>query len=260
MNHQTTGNDSRFATLENNRYHELNLLSQEVIETIVQVEELTTDIQLSVDDTDQIARKLNKTSKQLQRSFTQVRMRPFSDLVERFPRAIRDLNVEYGKNVQLKIEGGNTLIERSIMEALSEPLMHLLRNAFDHGIEDAATRHSQGKPEQGLIEIKATHHSNRAIISMRDDGQGISLEKIRTRALAMGLDASLLAGASKEELLSLIFEPGFTTNDQVTALSGRGVGMDVRLATPQTRRVMSMSIRSQESVRLLHYHFHLHFQ
>ncbi|AFZ26231.1 chemotaxis protein histidine kinase-like protein [Cylindrospermum stagnale PCC 7417] len=227
VNHETTANESRFATLENNRYHELNLLSQEVIETIVQVEELTTDIQLSVDDTDQIARKLNKTSKQLQRKLTQVRMRPFSDLVERFPRAIRDLNVEYCKNVQLNIEGGNTLIERSIIEALSEPLMHLLRNAFDHGIEDAATRHSQGKPEQGLIEIKATHHSNRAIISMRDDGQGISLEKIRTRALTMGLDASLLAGASKEELLSLIFEPGFTTNDQVTALSGRGVGMDV---------------------------------
>lgn len=225
--HHQTGNESRFATLENNHYHELNILSQEVIETIVQVEELTTDIQLSVDDTDQIARKLNKTSKQLQRKLTQVRMRPFSDLVERFPRAIRDLNVEYGKNVQLKIEGGNTLIERSIMEALNEPLMHLLRNAFDHGIEDAATRRTQGKPEQGLIEIKATHHSNRAIISMRDDGQGISLEKIRARAISMGLDASLLASASEEELLSLIFEPGFTTSDQVTALSGRGVGMDV---------------------------------
>ncbi|MDZ8189613.1 MAG: hybrid sensor histidine kinase/response regulator [Nostoc sp. ChiSLP02] len=213
--------------LQTERYNDLNLRSQEVMETIVQLQEVTTDVQLSVDDTDQIARKLNKTSKQLQTKLNHIRMRPLSDLVDRFPRAIRDLNVEYGKNVQLKIEGGNTLIERSILEALNEPLMHLLRNAFDHGIEDAATRHLLGKPEQGLIEIKATHHSNRTLISIRDDGWGISLEKIRTRALGMGLDASLITNASDDELLSLIFEPGFSTSEQVTTLSGRGVGMDV---------------------------------
>lgn len=225
--HQVQALDNGFDALEMDSYNELNLLSQEVMETIVQVQEVTTDVQLSVDDTDQIARKLNKTSKQLQSKLTQVRMRPLSDIVDRFPRALRDLNVEYGKNVQLKIEGGNTLIERSILEALNEPLMHLLRNAFDHGIEDPAARRAQGKPEQALIEIKATHRSNRTIITMRDDGQGISLDKIRNRALTMGLDASLLATASDEELLSLIFEPGFSTSDQVTTLSGRGVGMDV---------------------------------
>ena len=224
-NHGNQGTENNF--IEQDSYQKLNLLSQNVMETIVQVAEVTSDIQLSVDDTDQIARKLNKTSKQLQRQLTQVRMRPFSDLVERFPRAIRDLNVEYGKNVQLKIEGGNTLIERGILEALNEPLMHLLRNAFDHGIEDPTTRRTQGKPEQGLIEMKAVYHSNRTIITIRDDGQGISLEKIRHRALKMGLDDSLLASASDEELLSLIFEPGFSTSEQVTALSGRGVGMDV---------------------------------
>jgi chemosensory pili system protein ChpA (sensor histidine kinase/response regulator) len=218
---------ARFDALEMDRYNELNLRSQEVMETIVQVQEVSTDIQLSVDDTDQIARKLSKTSKQLQTKLTHVRMRPLSDLVERFPRALRDLNVEYGKNVQLKIEGGNTLIERSILEALNDPLMHLLRNAFDHGIEDPATRQTLGKPEQGLIEITASHRGNRTIITMRDDGQGISLEKIRSRALAMKLDAALIDNASDEELLSLIFEPGFSTSDQVTALSGRGVGMDV---------------------------------
>jgi chemosensory pili system protein ChpA (sensor histidine kinase/response regulator) len=224
-NHGNQGTENNF--IEQDSYQKLNLLSQNVMETIVQVAEVTSDIQLSVDDTDQIARKLNKTSKQLQRQLTQVRMRPFSDLVERFPRAIRDLNVEYGKNVQLKIEGGNTLIERGILEALNEPLMHLLRNAFDHGIEDSTTRKTQGKPEQGLIEMKAVYHSNRTIITVRDDGQGISLEKIRHRASKMGLDDSLLASASDEELLSLIFEPGFSTSEQVTALSGRGVGMDV---------------------------------
>jgi len=208
-------------------YSKINLLSQDVMETIVQLAEVTSDIQLNVDDTDQIARKLNKTSKQVQKKLTHVRMRPLSDLLDRFPRAIRDLNVEYGKNVQLKIEGGHTLIERSILEALNEPLMHLLRNAFDHGIEDSSTRREQGKPEQGLIEIKAAHHSDRTIINIRDDGQGISLTKIRQSALDMGLDTAILDNASDEELLSLIFEPGFTTSNKVTTLSGRGVGMDI---------------------------------
>ncbi len=223
----TTGINSRFDVLEMDRYSDLNLLSQEVMETIVQVQEVTTDVELSLDDTDQIARKLSKTSKQLQTKLTQVRMRPLSDILDRFPRALRDLNVEYGKNVTLKIEGGNTLIERSILEALNEPLMHLLRNAFDHGIEDPVTRRITGKPEQALIQIKASHKSNRTIITMRDDGCGISLDRIRTKALEMGLDATLLAQATNEELLSLIFEPGFSTKEEVTTLSGRGVGMDV---------------------------------
>ncbi len=212
---------------EENPHTELNLRSQVVMETIVQVQEVATDIQLSVDDTDQITRKLNKTSKQLQTKLNHIRMRPISDLVERFPRAIRDLNVEYGKNVQLHVRGGDTLIERSILEALNDPLMHLLRNAFDHGIEEPTTRRAVGKPEQGLIEITATHQSNRTIITMRDDGRGIPVEKIRTRAMGMGIDEALLVHATDEELLSLIFEPGFSTSDQVTALSGRGVGMDV---------------------------------
>ncbi len=225
--YQPQGIQSRFDSLEMDSYNEFNLLSQEVMETIVQVQEVTTDIQLSLDDTDQITRKLNKTSKQLQRKLTQVRMRPLSDLVERFPRALHDMSIEYGKNVQFKVEGSNTLIERSILEALNEPLMHLLRNAFDHGIEDPTTRRTIGKPEQGLIEIKANHHGNRTIITVRDDGRGISLDKIRTKALSMGLEPALLAQATDEELLSLIFEPGFSTSEQVTALSGRGVGMDV---------------------------------
>lgn len=208
-------------------FNQISSLSQNVMETIIQLAEVTSDIQLNVDDTDQITRKLNKTSKQVQKKITQIRMRPLSDLLDRFPRAIRDLNVEYGKNVQLNIEGGNLLIERSILEALNEPLMHLLRNAFDHGIEDAHTRSHTGKPEQGLIEIKAIHRSDRTVITIRDDGRGISPTKIRQRAIDMGLEASLLANSSDEELLSLIFEPGFTTSDRVTALSGRGVGMDV---------------------------------
>jgi chemosensory pili system protein ChpA (sensor histidine kinase/response regulator) len=216
-----------FDALEMDRYNELSLLSQDVMETIVQVQEVSTDLQVSLDDTDKIARKFNKTSKQLQSRLTRIRMRPLSDMVDRFPRALRDLSVEYGKNVHLKVEGATTLIERSILEALTDPLMHLLRNAFDHGIEAPEIRQRRGKPEQGLITIQAAQQNNRITIKISDDGQGISIDKIRNRAIAMGLDHNLINNASDEELLSLIFEPGFSTCEQVTALSGRGVGMDV---------------------------------
>jgi len=201
--------------------------SQEVMANLVQLQEVTEDIDLSLKDTDQIVSDLNRTAKQLQTCVTQLRMRPFSDLVGRFPRALRELALQYGKNVELKIQGGSTLIDRSILEALNNPLMHLLRNAFDHGIEDPATRRACGKPEQGTIEIKAAYRGNQALITLSDDGGGIDLDKVRVRAQQLGLNAAAIATARDEELLTLIFEPGFSTADQVTALSGRGVGMDV---------------------------------
>lgn len=223
----TLSYNSRFDALEMDRYSDIHLLSMEVMETIVQIQEVTSDIGLSLEETEQTARELNQTAKQLQTNLTRVRMRPLSDLVGRFSRALRDLSLQYGKVVELKVYGKGTLIDRSILEALSDPLMHLVRNAFDHGIEDPATRHTQGKPRSGVIEIKAAHRGNQTIITVSDDGNGINLNKIRARAEAMGLDAELLAAASEDELLSLIFEPGFSTADQVTDLSGRGVGMDV---------------------------------
>jgi two-component system, chemotaxis family, sensor histidine kinase and response regulator PixL len=216
-----------FDALEMDRYSDLHLLSMEVMETIVQIQEVTGDIGLSLEDTDSTARELNQTAKQLQTHLTRLRMRPLSDLVGRFSRALRDLSLQYGKQVELKVVGKGTLIDRSILEALSDPLMHLVRNAFDHGLEDPATRSSQGKPAKGTIEIKAAHRGNQTIITVSDDGKGINLNKIRAKAEAMGLDAELLAAASEDDLLSLIFEPGFSTADRVTDLSGRGVGMDV---------------------------------
>ncbi|MEQ8752599.1 MAG: hybrid sensor histidine kinase/response regulator [Coleofasciculus sp. G1-WW12-02] len=218
---------SAFDALEMDHYSDLHLLSMEVMETIVQIQEVTSDIELSLEDTDGTVRELNQTSKQLQTNLTRVRMRPLSDLVGRFQRALRDLALQHGKEVELKVSGKGTLIDRSILEALSDPLMHLVRNAFDHGIEKPDIRQSQGKPAQGTIEIKAAHRGNQTIITISDDGNGINLNKIRARAEQMGLDAELLAAASEDELLSLIFEPGFSTAERVTDLSGRGVGMDV---------------------------------
>jgi chemotaxis family two-component system sensor histidine kinase/response regulator PixL len=217
----------RFDALEMDRYSDIHLLSMEVMETIVQIQEVTSDIGLSLEDTDSTARELNQTSKQLQTQLTRLRMRPLSDLVGRFSRALRDMTLQYGKQVELKVVGKGTLIDRSILEALSDPLMHLVRNAFDHGLEDPATRTAQGKPAKGTIEIKAAHRGNQTIITVSDDGKGINLNKIRAKAEAMGLDAELLAAASEDDLLSLIFEPGFSTAERVTDLSGRGVGMDV---------------------------------
>ena len=216
-----------FDALEMDRYSDLHLLSMEVMETIVQIQEVTSDVGLSLEDTDSTARELNQTAKQLQTHLTRLRMRPLSDLVGRFSRALRDLCLQYGKQVELKVVGKGTLIDRSILEALSDPLMHLVRNAFDHGMEDPETRVASGKPAQGVIEIKAAHRGNQTIITVSDDGKGINLNKIRAKAEAMGLDAELLAAASEDDLLSLIFEPGFSTADRVTDLSGRGVGMDV---------------------------------
>ena len=218
---------NEFDVLEMDQYTDLHLLSQQVIETIVQLQEVTDDLGLSLDDTDQNARNLNKSSKQLQSGFTRLRMRPFAELVDRFPRALHDWSTEYGKQVRLNIEGETVLLDRTILEALQDPLLHLLRNAFDHGIEAAQTRLEQGKPPEGLIEIRAVQQGSRTMITIQDDGAGIAIDKIRDRATQIGLDPALLAAASETELLSLIFEPGFSTSHRVTALSGRGVGMDV---------------------------------
>jgi chemosensory pili system protein ChpA (sensor histidine kinase/response regulator) len=209
------------------RPSEPDAISSEVVANFVQLQEVTEDIDLCLQETDQIVGDLNRTAKQLQYCINQLRMRPFSDLVGRFPRALRELALQYGKNVELKIQGDDTLIERSILDALNNPLMHLLRNAFDHGIEDPETRRSCGKPEQGAIEIKAAYRGNQTLITFRDDGRGIALDKVRSRAQQLGLDAEAIASASDREILTLIFEPGFSTAEQVTALSGRGVGMDV---------------------------------
>ncbi|MFM7424041.1 MAG: response regulator [Elainella sp.] len=219
--------DARFDVLELDRYDDVHLLSQEVMETVVQIQEVASDLEFGLDEAEQTARELNKTARQLQTRITQVRMRPLSDVTERFPRALRELSLQYGKPVRLQVEGANTLIDRNILDALNEPLLHLVRNAFDHGIEPPELRQVRNKPAQGTITIRATHHQNRTLITIHDDGGGIPLDRVRQRARQMGLDEVLLAAASDEEVLSLIFEPGFSTSEQVTRLSGRGVGMDV---------------------------------
>lgn len=216
-----------FDRLEMDSYSDVHLMSQEVMETIVQLQEVTKDIEINLEDTEKNSRELNRTTKQMQSTITKVRMRPLSDLLNRFPRALRDLELQYGKKVELKVRGASTLVERSIIEVLNDPLLHLFRNAFDHGIELPAKRKAAGKPERGTITITASHRGNQTVITMSDDGGGIDLEKIKAKAMSIGLSPEDILQAKDEDLLDLIFEPGFSTAQAVTDLSGRGVGMDV---------------------------------
>ncbi|MGK7949463.1 MAG: response regulator [Xenococcaceae cyanobacterium] len=216
-----------FDSLEMDSYSDLHLLSQEVMETVVQIQEVTKDIEISLEEAERNTKGLNRTTKQMQTTITKVRMRPLSDLVSRFPLALRNMEIQYGKKVKLKVRGGATSIDRSILEALNDPLLHLFRNSFDHGIEDRETRSKAGKPEEGLITISASYRGDRTIITLSDDGGGIDLDKIKTKAKAIGISETELANAGKEDILDLIFEPGFSTAEKVTDLSGRGVGMDV---------------------------------
>ncbi|MEM8778487.1 MAG: hybrid sensor histidine kinase/response regulator [Cyanobacteria bacterium P01_G01_bin.49] len=219
--------EGQFDALEMDRYSDLHLISQEQIETIVQLQEVTTDIDLGLQDMNQAMRDLNQTTRSLQENVTRTQMLPFADVVTPFPRMLRDLSVQLGKQVNLKIEGKATLIDRALIETLNAPLTHLLRNAFAHGIEDPATRLAAGKPSQGTITLQAVNRGTQTVITVRDDGDGISLDKIRDRLREMGISEQEIQQMSKREILNYIFEPGFSTADQVTELSGRGVGMDV---------------------------------
>ncbi|MEN9568255.1 MAG: hypothetical protein RLZZ69_3451, partial [Cyanobacteriota bacterium] len=226
VNLSTKQQDS-FDSLEMDRYSDIHLICQEQIETIVQLQEVATDISLGVQEVNQSVRDLYYTTKSMQGNVTRTQMLPFTEAVKRFPRVIRDLNLQFNKKVDLKILGETTLLDRSVIEALSDPLMHLLRNSFDHGIEDSQTRIAAGKPESGTITIQANNLGTYSIVTLSDDGGGISLDKIRDRIRQMGLTQAEIAQLSETELLDFIFEPGFSTAEKVTELSGRGVGMDV---------------------------------
>lgn len=159
-------------------------------------------------------------------SALQLRMVQIGDTFNRFNRVVRDSSREMGKSIDLVITGGETELDKSVVEKLGDPLMHLVRNAIDHGIEAAALRAERGKPENGTVQLNAYHDSGSIVIEVIDDGGGLPRDKIRAKAIDKGLiDASTTL--SDQEITNLIFEAGFSTADQVTNISGRGVGMDV---------------------------------
>jgi two-component system, chemotaxis family, sensor kinase CheA len=164
----------------------------------------------------------------LQRSVMKIRMVPVDQLFRRFPRMVRDVARSCGKDVELVVQGGDTDLDKSILDAIAEPLTHLLRNAVGHGIETAEERSRTGKRPQGTLRLSAYHQGNQVVIEVADDGRGIEVEKVRSRALAQGLvTAEAAARLTEAETLEMILRPGFSTAEEITELSGRGIGLDV---------------------------------
>ena len=154
-------------------------------------------------------------------------MLPLRDVFQRFPRVVRDLGSSLGKPIRLVTEGDDTEADKEIVESLFEPLLHVLRNAADHGLEDAEGRAAAGKPALGTIRLRAARSGEQVIVEIEDDGRGIDVERIRVLAERRGFaNAATLAMMSEAEIVELIFTPGFSTAAQVTTVSGRGVGMD----------------------------------
>ncbi|HYX71027.1 MAG TPA: chemotaxis protein CheA, partial [Terriglobales bacterium] len=164
----------------------------------------------------------------LQKSVMKIRMVPVEQLFRRFPRMLRDLAKEEGKEVALLVSGQDTDLDKSILDMLAEPMTHLVRNAIDHGLETPAERTAAGKPPQGTVRLNAYHQGNQVVIEVSDDGRGIDRAKVVARAVERGLvSKEEVARLSESEAINLIFHAGLSTADEVTQISGRGVGMDV---------------------------------
>lgn len=171
---------------------------------------------------------LDRITGEIQVAVMRTRMQPLDKLFGRYPRLIRDLSQKTGKDIRLAIEGGETEVDRQVIEELGDPLVHLLRNSADHGIEPIDERTAAGKTAAGTITLRAGHQGNNAVISISDNGRGLAREKIAAKALERGIvDEAELSTLSDQDVYRFIFMPGFSTVDAVSDLSGRGVGMDV---------------------------------
>jgi chemotaxis family two-component system sensor histidine kinase/response regulator PixL len=232
-----------FDPLQLDFYSDVYTIVQEIVEEIAQVGEAMRDMSLIMQQAQQLQRRKQQTLKQIRNDLLWARMLPISDVLQRFPRMVRDLSVLHDKQVTIKLVGTTTRIDKVILEKLYDPLVHLVRNAFDHGVELPAVRQTQGKPPQATIEIRAYHRGNQTYLEVSDDGQGIDIEVVRARAIALNLvSTSEGATLSREQLYELLFLPGFSTTDRVSDLSGRGVGLDtVRSQVKQLKGSISIT-------------------
>ncbi len=242
-NGQRTTDKSDFDSLEMDSYGIVHSRIQEILEELVQLEEAVEDIVLFAKKSDRTLEQQRQMLTHLRDELMWARMLPIGEVLNRFPRMLRELSTTYHKRVNLKLYGTGVLVDKAVLEKLYDPLLHLLRNAFDHGIESPEIRRQQGKSEQGEIEIRAYHKGSQTIIEVKDDGQGLNSERIGRRAVELGLlSPQQLAMTSNNRLWELIFEPGFSTAHQVSELSGRGVGLDVaRLQLRSLKGTISVS-------------------
>lgn len=179
-------------------------------------------------DLDEVVEQVGRLTLDLRDSVLKTRMVPIETVFSRFPRLVRDLSKELGKEIELIIEGGETELDRTVIDEIGDPLVHIIRNAVDHGIEPPEEREKAGKPRTGTIRLNAYQEGNNVVIAIEDDGRGFNVEKVKEKALKMGLvTKEALAEMREDQILELTFMPGFSTASKVTDVSGRGVGMDV---------------------------------
>jgi two-component system chemotaxis sensor kinase CheA len=175
-----------------------------------------------------LTKRMNFVTSELQMQVLKMRMIPVEKVFKKFPRIVRSLSRDLGKEVDLQIFGEETELDRSVVDEIGDPLIHLIRNAMDHGLETPEERLAAGKPRTGTLVLAAVHEGNSIIISIKDDGRGIDTERVGRKAIEKGLiSEEQLAAMSQREMFDLIFLPGFSTKDKASDLSGRGVGMDV---------------------------------
>jgi len=186
--------------------------------------------------------RASRYSTELQRATLSTRMQPVGRLFQKFPRLVRELAKDLGKEVELVIEGAETEVDRVVVDSLYDPLVHMLRNSLDHGIESADIRTANGKPIKSVISLKAWQEANSVMIELSDDGKGLNAQELRQKAIKKGL-ISDNAAQTDEEAHQLIFLPGFSTKDVASSVSGRGVGMDV-VKTAVEKHRGSISIMS----------------
>jgi chemosensory pili system protein ChpA (sensor histidine kinase/response regulator) len=217
-----------FSELEMDRYDDFNILSRSLTEISADISEVLTQLDGFVRRVDSDIDEFTKLAHRLQDDITQARMVPIGNLYARITRTVRDAAKATGKQVELALSGAETELDNNIIQQISDPLIHLVRNAVAHGLESAEDRYESGKSDHGNVAVRAYHRGNHIFIEVEDDGYGIDYEKVRSKAVELGLaSAEDAAQLSERDLLEILFHPGFSTAQRKTELAGRGVGLDV---------------------------------
>ncbi len=243
-----TRRTDKFVRVETDRLDKLINLVGELVISRTQVMEIMK--QLEDSEQKNAAAQLDRVTTELQYAAMNLRMVPIKQVFDRFPRMVRDLAKASQKEINLEIYGEETELDRGIVNQIGDPLVHLIRNSIDHGIEPRAERIAKGKPEVGTIRLGARHEGSHILIEIEDDGQGLDVEKIRQKAVTQGLVSSD-AKITIDEAANLLFHPGFSTADAVTDLSGRGVGMDaVKAAVESLSGTVDVQSQTDQYMRV----------
>ncbi len=236
-NHVTSHNTQslssvNFDSLEMDIYSEFQLTLHSAMEETLQIQETSESLELLMRQAGQISEKKQTLTLNIIDNLVEARMLPLGTILSRFPQMVQNLANVYAKQVELKLTGTQVLVDKAIAEKLYDPLLQLVRNSFDHGIESPEIRRERGKSAQGIIEIRAYNQGSQTVIEIHDDGQGLNLEKVRIRAIELNLIPDDHSGdyvhhLSESELIEMMFAPGFSTAGKVSEISGRGMGLDI---------------------------------